>query len=177
MDTCLQSQETIDYFQEKEASNQLESINDTDPDLPAVALYMERSYIETLKYTLQILYLAHKSLWYYSLSESTSLGDKIAFNPITNVTYNTLKDMQTNLIQDLVVATEFQRKDPQHINGEDTQARCRASQGAVRQRQANARSHTHRGKLDLQRGVPVPGPPRCASHQGAVLHLRAEDLQ
>lgn len=78
---------------------------------------MERSYKETLRYVLEVFYLAQKSLWFWSLDNRNYLGEKLGNNVVTNLTYATLNTLKGVIIEDLQKNTEKHGQDMQKFTG------------------------------------------------------------
>jgi hypothetical protein len=115
-DAWAQTKQTIAYLDERR-KNVSPTINDVDPDLTAVALFMKRSYNQTLRNVLEMFYLAQKAIQFWSLEYRNYLGETLKDNVVSNVSYASLKRLQTDVLLALQSVTESHAHDAPPFTG------------------------------------------------------------
>lgn len=88
-----------------------------DPDLPAVAMFMEQSYNRMLWATMENLYLTERALRFWTLDDTPIIQPGLGNNPASNMTHATLSNISNDLLTAYSKAHEQRGIKPSHFNG------------------------------------------------------------
>ena len=89
----------------------------TDPDLPAISIFMERSYSESLWLLLESLSMTQRALRFWSLSTVDEIKEALQDKPPSLLDAATLSFVRTRLLKSYGEAVERFGKEPQTFSG------------------------------------------------------------
>ena len=89
----------------------------TDPELPAISLYMEKAYFESLWLLMESLSMTQRALRFWSLSSVDEIKQALQNKPPSLLDTATLSSIRTRLLKSYASAVEKFGKEPQQFSG------------------------------------------------------------